>query len=619
MKPTLSDIAGVLKADTKKSDRHFYGVVKSVNKDSNNKVKSYNVALAGENDTVTCRKLAGAKVGDTVMVTLMQNGTAVVTGTIGGDTDAADAVETAESVQARADAGEFDGRDGQDGQDGADGADAPTIIKAEDQFVLHTSNSNPPSDSANWQTTLPTYVSGQYYWKRTATYLSDNSTLYSDPVLDTASQLAAEADELANTASTAATTAQSIADAANTAATTANTNATTALNKATATEQHFWYDSSGAHVSETAGSVASGASQTISSAGTVMMRNGKLITSWTGSSASDAALNFYDCSNSSAQTSDLMATFNRAGVGLYVNNKQMMSLTGSGLTFYQSNGSTPMASYSSTGATLYGGGTTNYATATSSGFNVVQNGVNVASFGATGRVGSESSYNTLISSDGIQFRSGTTAFGAVGPFNGTYTWPSNTSGLSIGGRHVYIEVGTSRGASSVYHFGPSNFEIPCATTVGTGALTVTSGNVTTHNGRFLSQYTYDNPSSSVTTPTLYINANGTIMKVSSSSKRYKCDIEDADRSIFDPHKLYDIPFRQFRYKKGYFGESASDDAYKTLRQGFIAEEVGEAYPSAIVIEDGEVETWSDRELIPPMLALIQEQHAEIEELKRRLS
>lgn len=138
--------------------------------------------------------------------------------------------------------------------------------------------------------------------------------------------------------------------------------------------------------------------------------------------------------------------------------------------------------------------------------------------------------------------------------------------------------------------------------------------------RFRSAYTYENPSDSVTTPTLYVNSSGTFMKVKSSSRRYKCDIENADRSVFDPHKLYGIPFRQFRYKEGYFGEAASDDAYTRLYQGFIAEEVLEAYPFAAVIEeDGNVETWSDRELIPPMLALIQEQNKRITELERKIA
>lgn len=165
-----------------------------------------------------------------------------------------------------------------------------------------------------------------------------------------------------------------------------------------------------------------------------------------------------------------------------------------------------------------------------------------------------------------------------------------------------------------------------------GGLTLSDGDAYIGASRFISNYyieagtcfrsayTYKNPSDSVTTPTVYVNSSGTFMKVKSSSRRYKCDIENADRSVFDPHKLYGIPFRQFRYKEGYFGEAASDDAYTRLYQGFIAEEVLEAYPFAAVIEeDGNVETWSDRELIPPMLALIQEQNKRITELERKIA
>lgn len=138
--------------------------------------------------------------------------------------------------------------------------------------------------------------------------------------------------------------------------------------------------------------------------------------------------------------------------------------------------------------------------------------------------------------------------------------------------------------------------------------------------RFRSYYTYDNPSDTVTTPTLYVNSNGVVMKVKSSSERYKKDIEDADRSIFDPHRLLDIPYRQFRYKEGYFGEAASEEAYTRLHQGFIAEEVQAAFPPAAVIEeDGNIETWSDREIIPPMLALIQEHNERIKALEERIA
>ena len=111
MKPTLREIGDLLKTDRGSSDRHFYGQVQSVNTDENGKVISYNVSLGAGADTITCRKLAGAKEGDVVLVTLMANGTAVVTGTLGGDADAAEAQEAVTDIQDQIDAGEFDGED----------------------------------------------------------------------------------------------------------------------------------------------------------------------------------------------------------------------------------------------------------------------------------------------------------------------------------------------------------------------------------------------------------------------------------------------------------------------------------------------------------------------------
>ena len=99
---TLSEISSILREDGKNADKHFYGVVQSVNTDDDGKIQSYNVSLGTGADTVKCRKLAGAKVGDTVMVTLLSTGVAIVTGTVGGDTDAADAQSTAKAADEKA-------------------------------------------------------------------------------------------------------------------------------------------------------------------------------------------------------------------------------------------------------------------------------------------------------------------------------------------------------------------------------------------------------------------------------------------------------------------------------------------------------------------------------------
>jgi hypothetical protein len=52
-----------------------------------------------------------------------------------------------------------------------------------------------------------------------------------------------------------------------------------------------------------------------------------------------------------------------------------------------------------------------------------------------------------------------------------------------------------------------------------------------------------------------------------------------------------------------------------LIPGFIAEEVDAVYPTAADYEDGDVESWHDRMILPGMLALIQDLYKEIELLK----
>lgn len=118
---------------------------------------------------------------------------------------------------------------------------------------------------------------------------------------------------------------------------------------------------------------------------------------------------------------------------------------------------------------------------------------------------------------------------------------------------------------------------------------------------------------------LYINGQAV---ASSSSRRYKEDIEDISLDILDPHRLLRLRVRQGRYKAEYneYKLQYLDMAGKTLPM-LIAEEVDKIYPSATIhdTETGEVESWDERRIIPGMLALIQEQHKKIEDLEERLA
>ena len=111
--------------------------------------------------------------------------------------------------------------------------------------------------------------------------------------------------------------------------------------------------------------------------------------------------------------------------------------------------------------------------------------------------------------------------------------------------------------------------------------------------------------------TLYTSSNR--IYYSSSSKRFKHDIQKVTDKRLDPKKLYDIEVSQFMYNDDCLDKD--DVHYNKTIIGLIAEDVYEKYPVAAVISDGEVQDWCERYIIPPMLALIQDLHREIEELK----
>lgn len=110
------------------------------------------------------------------------------------------------------------------------------------------------------------------------------------------------------------------------------------------------------------------------------------------------------------------------------------------------------------------------------------------------------------------------------------------------------------------------------------------------------------------------NGKGKVVtEASISSKRYKKNITDINLEKYNVQKLYDLKIKQFEYKP----EFAEHVPIKGEQIGIIAEDVKELFPNACLYNlDGQVENWSERILIPAMLKLIQEQHTEIENLKR---
>ena len=99
-----------------------------------------------------------------------------------------------------------------------------------------------------------------------------------------------------------------------------------------------------------------------------------------------------------------------------------------------------------------------------------------------------------------------------------------------------------------------------------------------------------------------------------SSVRYKHDITEDISEDIDAHNLYKLKMKQFVYNDG---KEQYWDTKGMVLPGFLAEDVDEIYPVATIhSQDGQIESWDERRIIPGMLKLIQEQHEEIERLKQ---
>ncbi len=104
---------------------------------------------------------------------------------------------------------------------------------------------------------------------------------------------------------------------------------------------------------------------------------------------------------------------------------------------------------------------------------------------------------------------------------------------------------------------------------------------------------------------------------SGSSRSFKHDIKPVENAELDPEHLYDIEVVQFKYNDDYLEEN--DQRYGVDCIGFIAEQVNEVYPIAADRETGEPRNWEMRYIIPPMLALIQQQKKKIDDLESRIN
>lgn len=144
------------------------------------------------------------------------------------------------------------------------------VVRTEIQYCLSDSNASFVA-YGSWSTTLPEYVAGKYYWIRTVEYYGDGTNNASTTV-----------PRLYQTGQTAVET-QIALDSTN---------------------NHFWYDNTGAYVTEDDDTYSTGYATRITNAGILQSYNGNLMSSWTNS-----GINFY--TNDGETT---LASFGAGGV-----------------------------------------------------------------------------------------------------------------------------------------------------------------------------------------------------------------------------------------------------------------------------------------------------------------
>ena len=244
-------------------------------------------------------------------------------------------------MEARMDSGEFKGDSGEPGEPGQD---APQIVKIESEWCFSTTRATfNKAPGYDWQSTVPEYVSGLYYYTRTKTTFSDGSIEYSTPILDLSAQVSAESELAVEAARQAAEDAQTAAENAESeaeqAATDAEQAATDAADIRDNVQKHFWFDTTtGAHVSETENDYTTGTSANILNHVFTLTQNGKNVASF-----GQTSMQFYDGRSVATQSNALLASFSRTGVSLYsqnrddspsVANTRRAAFTPSGITLY---------------------------------------------------------------------------------------------------------------------------------------------------------------------------------------------------------------------------------------------------------------------------------------------
>jgi hypothetical protein len=211
------------------------------------------------------------------------------------------------------------------------------------------------------------------------------------------------------------------------------------------------------------------------------------------------------------------------------------------------------------------------------------------------------------SSNSIDFKSSGSTVGHIVPLN--------ISGTTYG---VIMHYGSSPdGSGSTYpqvYVGGSNVSMGANSTYLFSSTT--SGNAINGAVNFNgAAYALGNRTGTSSTANGYFNSSSGYWTYSTaSSERYKNSIVDLD-TVPDlaSSLILKLRPRAFKYNDDYL--LSTDQRYEQLMPGFISEEIQTVLPIAVDIQDGQVETWNERMLIPGMVALIQQLNTRLAKLE----
>ena len=500
------------------------------------------------------------------------------------------------------------------------------------QYILSTSNASVvPYQGMDWSDTLPTYVSGTYYWTRTVTVTEDGEEHISDPVLDLGAQLTAEVDQAQKS-----------------------------------TNNHFWHDNTGAYVTEQNGSYATGYAVRITNSGIIQSYNGNMLSSWTGSGVS-----FYRTGSNTA-----MASFGSSGIafdntlpftigntsGSYIkwyqeNNTWKIKVVADEITFGGSDLSQTLSDMEDDIDDVAGDvddaakTATNYITASGSGINVhaandsynyanvssdglkVYQSVNgtakmVAQFGSTATIKTnpDSAYKVYIDGDQLDIRYND--YYAVVRLAG-----ANTNGgqiIAYDKSHIKHGLLSCDVVSTSYENGRISIQ---GSSDGGGLYDSNIGSnggyliKSSSTGKYVQINTKAYSETLSTYETLRINSNGTL-GISGSSRRWKKDIRYLADDSMNVQKdeilngIRKLSASIFKYKEKPERNPDIDWDTDSDNLGFIAEDVAKYLPQAAIFDhqnESLVNDWSERNIIPAILLLAQEAMNRVESLERRIS